>query len=304
MKKREFPFSIYFYRFAAKYSYALLLHKRLHLKKYSNILSFMEKDCSSILDKYRNMDVTLSAPIPKQLWVLWWQGKDNLPPIVKECVKRMASLENYNLTILDKENISSYIDLSDVLPLLESGELKIQFMSDIIRMRILRKHGGFWIDTTMLIMDESFLDSIVEKYSFYSIRLKDFEEWWNVSAARWSAYFWATSKDNPFFSYMDDAFTYFALKHKTIIDYFQIDFTVRLGYENIAWIRKLIDSFPYYENDMFYLDKVSSKVLTEKKRALIDSAPMYKLNWRRKLKTLEGKTTCYEYAIRRLGLFD
>ena len=103
---------------------------------------------------------------------------------------------------------------------------------------------------------------------------------------------------------MDDAFTYFALKHKTIIDYFQIDFTVRLGYENIAWIRKLIDSFPYYENDMFYLDKVSSKVLTEKKRALIDSAPMYKLNWRRKLKTLEGKTTCYEYAIRRLGLFD
>ena len=268
MKKREFPFSIYFYRFAAKYSYALLLHKRLHLKKYSNILSFLEKDCSSILDRYRDENVVLSAPIPKQLWVLWWQGKDNLPPIVKECVKRMASLEGYKLTVLDKENISSYIDLSDVLPLLESGELKIQFMSDIIRMRILRKHGGFWIDSTMLIMDESFLDNIVDNYSFYSIRLKDFEEWW------------------------------------TIIDYFQIDFTVRLGYENLPWIRNLIDSFPYYENDMFYLDKVSSKVLTEKKRALIDSAPMYKLNWRKKIKTLDNRTTCYEYAIKRLGLFD
>jgi|GEM_PF-4011119 len=299
-KKREFPFSVDFYNFAAKYSYALLLHRPLHLKKYSNILSYMKKDCADVLEKHRNESSELTGSIPGHLWVLWWQGADKLPPIVSECVERMSNIEGYELTILDKDNISSYIDLSDMLPLLESGELKIQFMSDVIRMRILRKHGGFWVDATLAILDRKFLDDIVAGYQFYSIRLENFQEWWNVSGARWSAYFWATVPGNPFFAYMDDCFTYFALKHKRIIDYFQIDFTVRLAYEEFAWARKLIDAFPYYRHDMFFLDKVMNRPLADKYRAKMDSDPVYKLNWRKEVKSLDGRETCWEYARRRL----
>ncbi len=304
MKKREFPFSLYFYNFVAKYSYALLLHVPLHLKKYSTILSFMKKDCASVLDKYRNMDVKLSGSVPKHLWVLWWQGKDKLPPIVSECVDRMKRLEGYELTMLDKDNISSYIDLSDVLPLYKNGEISIQFFSDIIRMRLLRHHGGFWVDSTMAIMDKDFFNDIESSYSFYSVKLEKFKEWWNVSGGRWSAYFWATVPDNPFFAYMDDCFTYFALKHKAIVDYFQIDFTARTGYNELPWFRKLVDSFPYYKNDMFFLLKVQNKPLTDDLKKKIDSAPVYKMNWRKKIKTLEGKTTCWEYAVKRLGSSD
>tara|TARA_B100001059_G_C17784801_1_gene556420 strand:- start:756 stop:1628 length:873 start_codon:yes stop_codon:yes gene_type:complete len=106
------------------------------------ILIFFYLKEKNILENFNNNINT----IPKKIWT-FWDGE--IPEIINKCIKTWR-LHNptYEIIILNKQNINNY------LPNLKINKLKhatkIQHLSDIIRVNILSKYGGFWSDASII----------------------------------------------------------------------------------------------------------------------------------------------------------
>jgi len=84
--------------------------------------------------------------VPKKIWMLWFQGWDDAPPIVQACVR---SWEQHNpdweIVKLDAENLSSYVDIDWFM---KRKGITVQSKSNIVRIALLQQHGGVWADAT------------------------------------------------------------------------------------------------------------------------------------------------------------
>ena len=295
--KKQFPFQI---RFMQKLvTLCVGLFKGLYFKKYRMILNYIEADCSIVIEKYKGITYTPAEKIPKQIWTLWYD-ESNLKEIPKACLTRMKKLKDYKTIVLTKENLSSYIDISDIKSMLEKNIISIQFFSDIIRARVLKKYGGFWMDSTIAIINERSIDAIVQNLKFFSIKIKEFPKWQSVTEGKFSSYFWATCPNNPFFAYLDDCFTFFIKKHQAIIDYYQIDYTIMSGYEKIPFIKDLIDSIPPSNPDIFWLSgQLGKRFQIEKWKRISAETGIFKLSWRRTTPPHNPqKETYWDYLIK------
>lgn len=86
----------------------------------------------------------------RHLYILWFQGFDRAPEIVKACLQ---SWINYNpewtIHQLSNENLHEYVSLEEygVYP---NDEILPCHLSDIIRSLLLCNYGGVWVDATTL----------------------------------------------------------------------------------------------------------------------------------------------------------
>ena len=100
---------------------------------------------------------------------MWYQGINHAPPIVKLCINSIINNRvNHTVYILTKYHLDKYIKLPTII---ESkfikGYIMIAHLSDIIRMGILYKYGGYWIDSTFFITKT--ISSI--NSTFYTLKL-------------------------------------------------------------------------------------------------------------------------------------
>ena len=277
-------------------------------KKHELLVRYLGKDLDQVISKHRDRAVEMPpAPaIPKRVWTLWYT-KDNQPELVEHCLRRMKrSLEplGYEVTVLDKGNISSYVDMSDLDPFLERGDIAIQFYSDLLRARLLRKYGGFWIDSTMAVLDPQGLEAMRLSVPFISItKTPRWPQSHNyVLGDKWTAFFWGTYEGNPFFEYLDDAFTYFLKKHHGIFDYLHIDYTIACGYTYVPYIKDQIDSFK-----AFYPETIDNTTLVgllnepfdaSKLDQITKEAPVQKLTYKGFQPLKDRGETFYTYLAR------
>jgi len=97
------------------------------------------------------MATPLSADLPRTIWMLWFQGWDKVPEVVQSCRK---SWELYNPTwtvrAISRQDIPTILgsDFAEYDSL--SEDMPPAMESDLLRLEILRRHGGVWADATML----------------------------------------------------------------------------------------------------------------------------------------------------------
>lgn len=87
------------------------------------------------------------------IWQFWWQGKENVPLIVKRCMKSVQKFNpSKNIVIVDKNNIADYIDIPDfILEKYKKGIIPNAHFADYIRVALIEKYGGLWLDATVLL---------------------------------------------------------------------------------------------------------------------------------------------------------
>ncbi len=103
-----------------------------------------------------------NSKIPRRIWILWYQGLSEAPFIVKKCITSWKNENpNWDVIVLDKENLNDYID--DVLPPEKIEKLTFTKRSDLFRLQLLTKFGGVWADATTLCMKP--LDDWIDEYS-------------------------------------------------------------------------------------------------------------------------------------------
>jgi hypothetical protein len=85
------------------------------------------------------------AAVPKIIWIYWHSGEADAPEIVARCIASWRSLNpGWDVRVLDDASYARFADMSDV------KTKRIAHWADILRLRLLARHGGVWADATLL----------------------------------------------------------------------------------------------------------------------------------------------------------
>lgn len=98
----------------------------------------------------------------KVIWICWLQGYNSAPDLVKACINSIRlNNPDFEIVFLTEKNISNYIDFPDyIINKYKTGQISRTHFSDILRISLLCKYGGVWMDSTVLCTNGSFIKDI------------------------------------------------------------------------------------------------------------------------------------------------
>jgi hypothetical protein len=221
-----------------------------------------------------------------------------MPDLVKACYNSVCIHANgHPVNVITQDNFSDFIDIPDYILLkLESGIMTLTHFSNIIRMTLLYKYGGMWIDATMLAtgtLPKQYFDA--ELFS-----LKREQEGDNVSLCRWTAFFFCGKKDNIFFLFMREFFFEYWKEETMMPDYHLVDYAIATAYYSIPAIKIMFDNIPPTNPQLYYLTSHLNDPFdsTKYNNICIDTC-VHKLSWKKKVQVYNSKNdlTFYGYII-------
>ena len=130
---------------------------------FCKIYSISASDCDAAQQDVKARITQVNSPVMKidnnnqiyrldTIWILWWQGWDQAPPIVLKCLQSWHhhhSPLQWNIILLDKNNIGNFIDLKKVVSEQVQNLMSLTALSDVIRWLLLYEYGGVWVDSTV-----------------------------------------------------------------------------------------------------------------------------------------------------------
>ena len=192
-------------------------------------------------DDIKNQDLTVignNCPI----WVCWWQGENSMPPIVKKCYERLLRMRGeHKVILITGDNYREYVDIpKQLIKKAEKGLLQYAHLADLLRLKLLAKNGGLWIDST--IYCSHVIDDIYTNCIFMSLRNPPYFND-NVSSYRWTSYFLGSTV-NVYVTALAETMQQYLLTEKAVIHYFLIDYLIDLLYKASKDFRLMIDNLP------------------------------------------------------------
>ena len=208
------------------------------------ILHDFKKRFHGILSTYEKEPIpkdTISQDAP--VWVFWGQGENSMPPLVHACyesIKRNAG--GHPVRLLSMENYRDYVEIPEyIIKKLSEGNISWTTFSDILRVSLLAKWGGIWLDAT-IYMTGSFSQKMYEKNFFTfghpaeygMVRMEP-------SRCEWRTFFMGSCKEHPIMRCLQDLFFEYEKEFDYLIDYFLIDYFLRLQKINIPNVASILN---------------------------------------------------------------
>ncbi len=91
-----------------------------------------------------------SREIPRIIWTFW--DSEEIPPIIKRCTDTWYEKNpNYEIRILNMNNINKYLYNYEIYSIKNwAYNDSPQRLSDLVRLHILSRHGGIWLDASIV----------------------------------------------------------------------------------------------------------------------------------------------------------
>lgn len=106
--------------------------------------------------------------LQQMIWIFWWQGMDNAPLVVQKCydsVKR--NFPDWKITVLTADNYQDYVSFPDYIEEKRNkGIISLTHFSDLMRLELLIKYGGLWLDATVFCTGHNIPRSILKSDIF------------------------------------------------------------------------------------------------------------------------------------------
>lgn len=108
------------------------------------------------------------------IWMCWFQGEDHksIGSLQKICIKKWRDLNSdCEVNVLTNDNIADHApEFFQIVK--DSPERTYQARSDLLRLLLLSKYGGTWVDATVYPTQplSEFYNKIVNKTGFFSYR--------------------------------------------------------------------------------------------------------------------------------------
>lgn len=200
----------------------------------------------------------------RNVWVMWWQGVDNAPKIVKNNIKIMQEVFGDRLKIITQSNASNYINISSVLSeKFKKGIITQPHWADIVRVTLLSKYGGLWIDSTVMVSKNVLLLPELWERPFISICSYNNGDF-NISRENWSSWFIGGEAQAPVFAFLKIFFDNYFKQFDFILDYFLMDYAIYYFYSQNDEFSKEVEAQKrnwhalYFYNNLYKpIDKVN-----------------------------------------------
>lgn len=272
------------------------IHKDKFIKKY------LQTKYYSIISEYKNNTGIQEVYIKSEnypIWVFWYQGITYAPQMVKACFINLKR-KNSNIHQIDKNNIESYINIPIYIKeKVDKGIISLTHYSDIIRVSLLAKYGGIWIDSTCFTSKE--MPKEYKNMPFYSSKTIT-----NHSLPLWSNSRWcgwgmgSCFKNYPLFCFLRDMLFAYWKRETHLIDYLLLDALIEIGFNNNKLIHTDMKNLP--ENNLrrnelwFLMNKPFSKKQYEQ---IISDTWLFKLSYKTVLTDISknGEKTYYYHLL-------
>lgn len=240
-------------------------------------------------------------PYPDSIWVCWWQGEEQMPEVVKICYASLKAHSNgHPVRLVTKDNYKQYVDVPDwVMKKFKKREITITHFSDILRLTLLSRYGGFWMDATLYITG----DLPKEVPVFFTLKQAQKNNEY-VSAYRWSGYCMGGTNTNKIFSQAYSMLINgYWLKQDKLINYYILDYIYDLLYQTNIDIKAMIDANPYNNPDvMFLVEHMNKPYNSNQWDRIKEHTYVHKLSWKHQYtaQVNDNEQTYYGYIKREL----
>lgn len=138
-----------------------VMHRPFSKQTYKQVyLDTVRKVEPMLVKKYRPVmkviaasyaQITLEHQRSNKIWFCWLQGLENAPEVVKACHRSLQrNLPDREIIVIDEKNWCEFIDLPDyIIHRREKKQIPSAHFSDLVRLELLIKYGGTWIDSTV-----------------------------------------------------------------------------------------------------------------------------------------------------------
>lgn len=223
---------------------------------HNSIIRILNENQEEIFRKYESAWTNGEQVENPPIFVFWYQGFNNAPPVVK-CYHNalLRHCGKHSVITVDKENVSDLIDLpSYIYEKLDKGLIPIALFSDIVRFALLEKYGGLWLDATILTTKD--IDEEVFHFPYYTIRIDASERFFTkfLGLDRWSIFCFGGYKNSSLFAIMKELLISYWKHNNTHLDYFLTDIYLECIYRRNRHMRELIDACTVFPREkIFYI---------------------------------------------------
>jgi hypothetical protein len=116
--------------------------------------NYFERKYLPLVDDLKQKPAAVEEP--ETIWQFWDNPTGRTTPeIVKASFKTVEKFKgNFEHKILDNSTAGNYSDLPGyVFDRLKSGRMRYAHFSDLLRLNLLKNHGGVWMDATVYMTD-------------------------------------------------------------------------------------------------------------------------------------------------------
>ena len=274
--------------------------KRL-LKRHEITLRYIENKYLKFFKEYNFNPKLIEKDIRYQgkIWICWWQGLEDAPEIVKSCVNSIKkNTELHEVIVITEENYHEFVDFPTWLEdKKKNGVISKTHYSDLLRLEILSRYGGLWLDSTFYCSSKC-IDEIFEK-EVWSIKRPDYLHC-SIAYGHFANYSLASNWEyRKIYAIVRDFLLFYWQENDSIIDYLLTDYLIVLASKyNVEVKQKLEQIEPNNPrcDDLFKVlgcpyDEVEWKELCE-------NTGLFKLSWKHTFPMeIHGEPTFYAKII-------
>ena len=207
------------------------------------------------------------------VWTMWLQ--DDVPEICRFCINTIK--EKYPQTIvITEKNVHQYVEVPDyIMKKYKNGSMKACHFSDYVRMNLLDKYGGTWIDATCFLTQP--IPKFIMNSEFFLLR--------NMESGAISNYFIHSERNNYITKCMRIFLEeYWKSTPKAIHYFFFHRFLVRVLVKRDEKTRKIYEKMPISSNlnTKMMLELLSKEFNTEIFEWLCQTSYIHKLSYKQK----------------------
>lgn len=157
----------------------------------------------------------------EKIWLCWLQGLDNAPDLVKACYNSLKkNITNKDIVIITNENYKNYIDFPEYINnKIKLGKISFTHFSDLIRLELLSKYGGTWIDATVFCTGTDIPDYMFNSNLFL---FQDLKPGLDGHPARISSWYITSCSNNPIIVLTRELLYNYWKTNSTLIDYYLV----------------------------------------------------------------------------------
>lgn len=162
----------------------------------------------------RNLDHKKSEII----WWCWFQGLESAPPIVKACYRSLQQhIKNKEIRVIDETNRKEYVQFPDYIERRwKKRQITPEKFANLIRLELLIKYGGTWIDATVLCSGDHYPPEYLNAdLFFFQYMRKDTNRFSGISS-----WFISSYSNNPVLMTLRDMHYAYWKDFDCVLEYF------------------------------------------------------------------------------------
>lgn len=216
------------------------------------LYNYLKKRYWKYFDKISFPEANNEYETSNIVWVCWLQGIENAPFLVKRCYGSMQKyLKNEKIIVLTEETINNYVTFPDfIIEKYKKGYITKTHLTDLLRLELLSKHGGIWIDATVLCTGE--IPYYIKESDFFITRsLKPGRDGKAVPISSW---FMVAKRNNKTVIAIRELMYEYWRRNSKLIDYFLIHNFIQLALERFPEEEKKMIKYPNSTPHILLLD--------------------------------------------------